>query len=67
MNFRGRYYDGKAIIYLTTMFNLARETLFIKTGTDKNYVLTFSNPDMKKRILDSILKLNNEIVVIRES
>ena len=49
------------------MFNLARETLFIKTGTDKNYVLTFSSPDMKKRILDSILKLNNEIVVIRES
>lgn len=61
-----RLNDGKAILYLNTINSINREIVFIKTKTNKNYVLAFSNPDDKEDIFKNLLKINDEIEIIRE-
>ncbi|RAK10249.1 hypothetical protein C8C77_12820 [Halanaerobium saccharolyticum] len=61
-----RLNDGKQIFYLTSINTLSSEIIFIKTGTDKNYVISFSNPITKDKILDKILSIKPDIKVNKE-
>ncbi len=58
--------DGKQLLYVNTSYSMRVEILFIKTRADKNYVLSFDNPDYKQWIIDDMLKLNKDIEIVKE-
>lgn len=61
-----RLNDGKPLLYVNTSYSTRGEIVFIKMRTDKNYVLSFDNPDYKQWIIDDILKVKNDIEVVKE-